>query len=68
MFRSRANSSALVRELQKARRNGELLKKAKELLEDRGENNTPPAKGSEPLKLRRICWCWVQPFDKKELE
>jgi SNF2 family DNA or RNA helicase len=68
MFRSRANSSALVRELQKARRNGELLKKAKELLEDRGENNTPPAKGSEPLKLRRICWCWVQPSDKKELE
>jgi hypothetical protein len=36
MFRSRANTSALVKELQKARKNGELLKKARELLEDRG--------------------------------
>jgi hypothetical protein len=40
MFRSRVNRSALVRELQKATKNGELLKKARELLEDRGEGNS----------------------------
>jgi len=60
IFRNRANSSALVRELQKARKNGMLLKRAKELLEDKGENAIPQKGGSEPPKLRRVCWCWVQ--------
>jgi len=39
-FRNMANNCALVKELQKARNNGMLLKRAKELLEDGGENSS----------------------------
>jgi len=51
----------LVRELQKARKNGMLLTKAKELLEDKDENAIPQGGDSGPPRLRRVCWCWVQP-------
>jgi len=39
-FRRMANNSVLVKELQKARKNNMLLKRAKELLEGRGENSS----------------------------
>ena len=57
-FRSMANNSALVKELQKARKNNMLLKRAKELLEGRGENSSDQGLKAEPPRLKRICWCW----------
>lgn len=61
-FKNRANSSSLVRELQRARKDGQLLRRAKELLEnEKREGVAGPQGGAEPLKLRRVCWCWVQP-------
>jgi hypothetical protein len=44
------------------RKDGQLLRRARELLEnDKGEGVAGPQGGAEPLKLRRVCWCWVQP-------
>jgi len=63
-FRSMANKSALVKELQKARKNGMLLKRAKELLEGRGENSSDQGVNAEPPRLKRVCWCWVRPIHK----
>ena len=47
-FRSMANNSVLVKELQKARKNNMLLKRAKELLEDGGENSIDQGVNAEP--------------------
>ena len=63
-FRSMANKSALVKELQKARKNGMLLKRAKELLEGSGENSSAKVVNAEPPRLKRVCWCWVRPIHK----
>jgi 5-methylthioribose kinase len=59
-FRKVAGRQAIVNALNRARREGRLLEKARELL--RKENNvsaTDPAKEKE-VKLTRICWCWIQ--------
>jgi SNF2 family DNA or RNA helicase len=68
-FREMANRSALVRELQEARKNGELFKRARELLKnEKGRGLAAgPQVGAEPLKLRRVCWCWVQPTPNQTL-
>jgi len=59
-----ASNSVLVKELQKARKNNMLLKRAKELLEDRGENSSDQGVNAEPPRLKRVCWCWVRPIYK----
>jgi hypothetical protein len=68
-FREMANRSALVRELQEARKNGEPFKRAREPLKsERGRGLAAgPQVGAEQLKLRRVCWCWVQPTPHKTL-
>jgi len=50
-----ANNSALVKEIQKARKNGMLLKRAKELLEGRGENSSDQGVNAEHPRLKRVC-------------
>ena len=61
-FRSMANNSVLVKELQKARKNDMLLERAKELLGGRGENSSEQGVNAEPPRLKRVCWCWVRPI------
>jgi len=46
-----------VKELRKARKNGMLLTKANELLEDRGENSSDQGVNAEPPRLKWVCCC-----------
>jgi len=63
-FMSMANNSALVKELQKARKNNMLLERAKELLGGKRENSSDQGLKAEPPRLMRVCWCWVRPIYK----
>ncbi len=60
LFKKRANSPALVKTLDDARKKGKLCEKATELLtayEDKSDNHENP---EGPIQLHRVCWCWLQ--------
>ena len=61
-FRKAASRQSVVATLQRARREGTLIKKARELLL-KEEEETPIKETEEEkeLKLTRVCWCWIQP-------
>jgi len=59
-FRKVSSRQSVVATLQRARREGTLIKKARELLLK--EEETPINETEEKeLKLTRVCWCWIQP-------
>jgi superfamily II DNA or RNA helicase len=58
-FRKASNRQNIVSALQKARREGNLTEKAKELLTQPDETIIEPPKEKE-IKLKRMCWCWIQ--------
>ena len=59
-FRRAASRQSVVRSLQQAKRAGNLIEKARELLQ---RNEEPPIEPEEEkeIKLKRICWCWIHP-------
>jgi superfamily II DNA or RNA helicase len=60
-FRKASSRQSVVNALNHARREGNLLKKAKELLLK--EDTSPPTETTpeKETKLTRVCWCWIQP-------
>jgi len=58
-FRKVASRQSVVSALNRARREGNLLEKARELLR---EDNMPINETEEKkeIKLTRVCWCWIQ--------
>jgi superfamily II DNA or RNA helicase/HKD family nuclease len=65
-FRKKANNSSLVRELQIAMKNGNLISRAKELLSVKVELNSDEANDNDGMRLKRVCWCWIQPIIKNQ--
>lgn len=60
-FRKVASRQGVVSALQRARKRGNLIEKARELL--LREENAPVSKleKEKEVKLTRVCWCWIQP-------
>ena len=59
-FRKAAVQTNLVKALNDARKSGNLVEKARELLMKKEEAPIKPA-AEEEIKLNHICWCWIQP-------
>lgn len=58
-FRKASSRQSVVTALNRARRKGNLLQKAKELL----PKELPPIEHTvdeKETKLTRVCWCWIQ--------
>ena len=62
LFRRNSSRQTLVRALLKAREDGFLVEKAKELLY-KATPETRAVKEAEDkeIKLKRVCWCWIHP-------
>ena len=61
-FRARSNTQSLVSALNKARKEGRLVDKARELLPELTTASVQELSvQSGELKLKRVCWCWIQP-------
>ena len=67
-FRARSNTQGLVSALSKARKEGRLVDKARELLSELTVPGQETTQQSGELKLKRVCWCWIQPFDNKTVD
>ena len=62
-FRARSNNQSLVSALYKARKESRLVDKARELLQESTDSGQEPAGQSSEIKLKRVCWCWIQPSE-----
>ena len=60
LFNKLAGRQGIVNALEKAKREGNLLQKARELLKEELVEPSEPKEQRE-IKLSRICWCWIQP-------
>jgi hypothetical protein len=60
-FREASNNQAMVSALQQAMKEGRLEEKARELLAHAIPANASPNGTDTAVKLKRICWCWIQP-------
>lgn len=60
-FRKNASRQTLVRALLKAKKEGRLLTKAKELLQHRVKEPMTERDEEKEIRLRRVCWCWIHP-------
>jgi SNF2 family DNA or RNA helicase len=60
-FRKVASRQSVVATLQRARREGTLIKKARDLLQKEEETPINNTEEEKKLKLTRVCWCWIQP-------
>jgi superfamily II DNA or RNA helicase len=59
-FRKVAGRQGIVNALNRARREGRLLEKARELLRKENNGSTAEPMSEKEVKLTRICWCWTQ--------
>jgi superfamily II DNA or RNA helicase len=59
-FRKASSRQSVVTALHRARREGNLTQKAREILLRESEPQAAD-KDEKELKLSRVCWCWVQP-------
>jgi len=60
-FRKASSRQSVVTALNHARRKGNLLQKAKELLLKELPPEAHTVEEEKETKLTRVCWCWVQP-------
>jgi hypothetical protein len=60
-FRKTAGKQTIVSSLNRARREGKLVDKARELLSKEETNQVSTLKEKTETRLKRICWCWIQP-------
>jgi hypothetical protein len=60
-FREASNNQAMVNALQQAMKEGRLEERARELLSHVIPANSGPEGMDKEVKLKRICWCWIQP-------
>jgi len=60
-FRKASSRQNIVTALNRARREGTLLQKAKELLQKEEALPIPKPEEEKETKLTRVCWCWIQP-------
>jgi hypothetical protein len=60
-FRKASSRQSVVAALNRARREGNLIQKAKELLLKEGTPPTNQTAEEKETKLTRVCWCWIQP-------
>jgi len=60
-FRKASSRQGVVAALNRARRERNLLQKAKELLTKEGPQPTVQTAEEKDTKLTRVCWCWIQP-------
>jgi superfamily II DNA/RNA helicase len=60
-FRKVAARQSIVRALEEARRDGKLVEKARELLQKEKMPSAEEPTNAEETRLKRICWCWIQP-------
>jgi len=60
-FRKASSRQSVVTALNRARREGNLLKKARELLLKEDSITTSETSEENETKLTRVCWCWIQP-------
>lgn len=59
-FRKVAGRQAIVNALNRARREGKLVEKARELLPRENNGSTTVIVKENEVKLVRVCWCWAQ--------
>lgn len=62
-FRETSNNQAMVSALQLAIKEGRLEEKARELLSHTVSANSSPDAADTEVRLKRICWCWIQPSE-----
>ncbi|MDH5481730.1 MAG: helicase-related protein [Candidatus Bathyarchaeota archaeon] len=60
-FRKASSRQSVVTALNRARREGSLLQKARELLLKEEPPPTAQTAEDKETKLTRVCWCWIQP-------
>lgn len=60
-FRKASSRPSVVNILSRARREGNLLQKAKEILLREESTLTAQIVEDKETKLTRVCWCWIQP-------
>jgi superfamily II DNA or RNA helicase len=59
-FRKVSGRQGIVNALNRARREGKLVERARELLPKENNGSTTEPEKEEEVKISRICWCWAQ--------